>query len=50
MRLLPKGSGIIDKGSIFYEDKDLVKASDSQMKSLVSSVSKGRHRCPLGVV
>ena len=32
MRLLPKETGIIDKGSIMFEGEDLVKTSDAQMR------------------
>ena len=32
MRLLPKGTGKIDKGSIIFEGDDLVQASDAQMR------------------
>ena len=32
MRLLPKGTGIIDKGTVIFEGEDLVKASDAKMR------------------
>ncbi len=32
MRLLPKGTGIIDKGTVVFEGEDLVKASDAKMR------------------